>query len=72
MMLNEGMDLRRPGQGRGPGGDEVVDAPAVCGPPARCRRRIEDYRDTELTLPVLFPESSSLERGITDLAPPPE
>jgi hypothetical protein len=53
-------------------GDEVVDAPAVCGPPARCRRRIEDYRDTELTLPVLFPESSSLERGITDLAPLPE
>lgn len=53
-------------------GDEVVDASVVCGPRARCRKRIEDYRDTELTLPVLFPESSSLERGITDLAPLPE
>jgi alkanesulfonate monooxygenase SsuD/methylene tetrahydromethanopterin reductase-like flavin-dependent oxidoreductase (luciferase family) len=53
-------------------GDEVVDAVAVCGPPARCRRRIQDYRDTGLTLPVLFPEPSSLERVITDLAPRPE
>jgi 5,10-methylenetetrahydromethanopterin reductase len=53
-------------------GDEVVDAAAVCGPPARCRRRIEAYRDAGLTLPVLFPEPSSLERVITDLAPLPE
>ncbi len=53
-------------------GDEVVDAAAVCGPPARCRRRIEDYRHAGLTLPVLFPEPSSLERVIADLAPVPE
>jgi alkanesulfonate monooxygenase SsuD/methylene tetrahydromethanopterin reductase-like flavin-dependent oxidoreductase (luciferase family) len=53
-------------------GDEVVDASAVCGPPARCRRRIEDYRDNGLTLPVLFPGPSSLERVIAELAPLPE
>jgi 5,10-methylenetetrahydromethanopterin reductase len=53
-------------------GDEVVDTAAVCGPPSRCRRRIEDYRAAGLTLPVLFPEPSSLERVITDLAPLPE
>ena len=53
-------------------GDEVVDAAAVCGPPARCRRRIEDYRHAGLTLPVLFPEPLSLERVIADLAPVPE
>lgn len=50
---------------------DVVDALAVCGSPDRCRKRIQDYRATGLTLPVLVPEPLSLERVITDLAPLP-
>ena len=53
-------------------GDEIVDELAVCGSPARCRKRIEDYRNTGLTLPVLLPEPLSLGRVIADLAPSPE
>jgi 5,10-methylenetetrahydromethanopterin reductase len=51
--------------------DDVVDALAVCGPPDRCRRRIEEYRAAGVTLPVLVPEPHSLERAIADLAPVP-
>lgn len=50
---------------------DVVDALAVCGPPERCRRRIEEYRDAGVTLPVLVPEPLSLERVVIDLAPAP-
>jgi alkanesulfonate monooxygenase SsuD/methylene tetrahydromethanopterin reductase-like flavin-dependent oxidoreductase (luciferase family) len=51
---------------------DVVDALAVCGSPDRCRRRIEEYRTTGVTLPVLVPEPLSLERVIADLAPVPD
>lgn len=51
---------------------DVVDALAVCGSPGRCRRRIEEYRTTGVTLPVLVPEPLSLERVIADLAPVPD
>lgn len=51
---------------------DVVDALAVCGSPARCRRRIEEYRTTGVTLPVLVPEPLSLERVLADLAPVPD
>lgn len=51
---------------------DVVDALAVCGSPDRCRRRIEEYRTTGVTLPVLVPEPLSLERVLADLAPVPD
>lgn len=51
---------------------DVVDALAVCGSPDRCRRRIEEYRTSGVTLPVLVPEPLSLERVIADLAPVPD
>jgi 5,10-methylenetetrahydromethanopterin reductase len=51
---------------------DVVDALAVCGTPDRCRRRIEEYRATGVTLPVLVPEPLSLDRVIANLAPVPE
>ena len=51
--------------------DDVVDAVAVCGSADRCRKRIEDYRATGVTLPVLFPEPYCLDRVVAELAPLP-
>jgi alkanesulfonate monooxygenase SsuD/methylene tetrahydromethanopterin reductase-like flavin-dependent oxidoreductase (luciferase family) len=44
--------------------DELVLAAAVCGPAARCRERIAEYRAAGVTEPVLCPEPHSLDATI--------
>lgn len=40
--------------------DELVDELAICGPVERCVERVRRYRDAGVTLPVLFPEPTSV------------
>jgi 5,10-methylenetetrahydromethanopterin reductase len=40
--------------------DDVVASHALCGTPAECRERLQDYRDAGLELPILFPDPGSV------------
>jgi 5,10-methylenetetrahydromethanopterin reductase len=50
--------------------DDAVDALAVCGSAQDCAARIDLYRSSGVSLPVVFPEPSSLPLAVTLLAPP--